>query len=60
MGVDRDAPVGFRAIRLSFELETDASQEELDRLLEVVERYCVVFQSLAGSPELSASIARAA
>jgi uncharacterized OsmC-like protein len=57
MAVDGDAPVGFRAIRLSFELETDASQEELDTLLKLTERYCVVFQSLASPPELSASIA---
>jgi uncharacterized OsmC-like protein len=59
MAVDRDAPVGFRAIRLGFDLETEASQEELDTLLKLTERYCVVFQSLAGPPELSASIARA-
>lgn len=59
LAVDRDAPVGFRAIRLDFELETDASQEELDTLLKLTERYCVVFQSLAKPPELSASIASA-
>lgn len=59
LAVDRDAPVGFRAIRLSLELETDASQDELDTLLKLTERYCVVFQSLAKPPELSASIASA-
>jgi uncharacterized OsmC-like protein len=48
MGVDRDAPVGFRAIRLSFELETTASEEELATLLKLTERYCVVYQTLAG------------
>jgi uncharacterized OsmC-like protein len=53
MAVDRTAPVGFRAIRLSFDLETDASQDELDTLLELTERYCVVLQSLANPPELS-------
>jgi uncharacterized OsmC-like protein len=57
MSVDRDAPVGFGAIRLSFDLETDASQSELDTLLKLTERYCVVFQSLANPPELSAAIA---
>jgi uncharacterized OsmC-like protein len=57
LGVDREAPVGFRAIRLRFELETDASEEQLDTLLRLTERYCVVFQSLAASPELSVSLA---
>jgi uncharacterized OsmC-like protein len=46
LGVDRDAPVGFTAIRLTFELEHDASQEQLERLLRLTERYCVVFQTL--------------
>jgi len=53
LGVDRDAPVGFTAIRLSFDLESDASDEELDKLIATTERYCVVFQTLAHSPELS-------
>jgi len=57
LAVDRDAPVGFRAIRLSFELDTEASQEELDTLLKLTERYCVVLQTLATPPELSASLA---
>lgn len=59
LAVDRDAPVGFRTIHLSFELETDASQEELDTLLKLTERYCVVLQTLAVTPELSADLARA-
>jgi uncharacterized OsmC-like protein len=53
MGVDRDTPVGFRAIRLRFDLETTAPPEELDTLLALTERYCVVFQTLASTPELS-------
>jgi uncharacterized OsmC-like protein len=57
MAVDRTAPVGFRTIRLAFDLEADASQDELDTLLKLTERYCVVFQSLADSPELSATLA---
>ncbi len=57
LAVDREAPVGFRAIRLSFELETEASEEELDTLLKLTERYCVVFQTLSTPPELSASFA---
>jgi uncharacterized OsmC-like protein len=59
LAVDRDAPVGFRSIRLSFELETDASEEELATLLKLTERYCVVLQTIAGSPQLSASVAAA-
>src|SRR6476619_15040 len=41
LGVDRDAPVGFREIRLSFDLETDAPAEEVEKLLATTERYCV-------------------
>jgi uncharacterized OsmC-like protein len=46
LGVDRDAPVGFRAIRLSFDLDTDASAEEVEKLLATTERYCVVLQTI--------------
>lgn len=60
LGVDRAAPVGFRAIRLSFELDTDAPQDKLDALLKLTERYCVVFQTLNTKPALSVSAARAA
>lgn len=56
LAVDREAPVGFRSIRLSFDLETDASEEELATLLKLTERYCVVFQTLTAPPELSAAI----
>ena len=52
LGVDREAPVGFRAIRLRFDLDTDADDEQLDKLLELTERYCVVLQTLAGSAQL--------
>ena len=47
LGVDRDAPVGFTAIRLRFELASDAAEEELAKLIERTERYCVVGQTLA-------------
>jgi uncharacterized OsmC-like protein len=57
LGVDRDAPVGFKAIRLRFELDSSASREQLDTLLRLTERYCVVLQTLAGTPELSTSLA---
>jgi uncharacterized OsmC-like protein len=56
LAVDREAPVGFSAIRLSFELGTDAGREQLDTLLKLTERYCVVFQTIAVSPQLSATL----
>lgn len=56
LGVDRSAPVGFRSIRLSFELESDASVDDLDALIATTERYCVVFQTLAHSPQLSVAL----
>jgi uncharacterized OsmC-like protein len=56
LAVDREAPVGFRSIRLSFELETGADREQLDTLLKLTERYCVVFQTIAGSPRLSTTL----
>jgi uncharacterized OsmC-like protein len=59
LSVDKEAPVGFKEIRLRFELESDASDEELATLERLTERYCVVFQTLAGSPDLSVSLERA-
>jgi uncharacterized OsmC-like protein len=53
LGVDREAPVGFRAIRLRFDLDTDAEEERVAKLVELTERYCVVLQTLAKPPELS-------
>ena len=53
LGLDREAPVGFRAVRLSFDLSSDASAEDLDALIETTRRYCVVLQTLACPPELS-------
>ena len=51
LGVAKDVPVGFAQIRLVFEVETDAPQETLDQLLELTERYCVVYQTIRnGSP----------
>ena len=52
LGVAKDVPVGFQRIRLSFELETDASEEELATLIRLTERYCVVYQTLQQSPEM--------
>jgi uncharacterized OsmC-like protein len=53
LGVAKDAPVGFRAIRLRFDLATDASPDQLATLLKLTERYCVVFQTLNSKPLLS-------
>jgi uncharacterized OsmC-like protein len=50
LGVSKDAPVGFQNIRLSFNLNTDASEEQLASLKKLTERYCVVFQTLQHSP----------
>ncbi len=57
LGVDRDAPVGFSAIRLSFELATDGDEGQLATLRKLTERYCVVYQTLAGAPALSTTLA---
>jgi uncharacterized OsmC-like protein len=59
LGVDRDAPVGFRAIRLRFDLDVDADDDRVDKLIELTERYCVVLQTLAGSPSLTVDWGRA-
>jgi uncharacterized OsmC-like protein len=56
LGVEKDAPVGFSSIRLSFELDTDADQEQLATLSKLTERYCVVFQTLARTPALSTTV----
>jgi len=56
LGVSKEAPVGFRGIRLRFELDSAASPEELATLLKLTERYCVVLQTLRHSPEVTATI----
>jgi len=55
LGVAKDAPVGFRSIRLRFDLDTDASEEQVATLLKLTERYCVVAQSLRQPPQFSVS-----
>jgi uncharacterized OsmC-like protein len=55
LGVAKDAPVGFKAIRLSFDLESDATPEELEKLLTLTERYCVVYQTLRTPPPVTVS-----
>ena len=53
LGVAKDAPVGFSAIRLHVDLDSDASSEQLDTLLRLTERYCVVYQTLTHSPDIT-------
>ncbi len=56
LGVAKDAPVGFSDIRLRFELDTDAAPDQLQKLLSLTERYCVVLQTLRSAPKTTASI----
>jgi len=58
LGVAKDAPVGFQDIRLKFALDTDAPQDQLDTLLKLTERYCVVLQTLKVSPAIEAKLVR--
>lgn len=58
LAVSKDVPVGFRAIRLRFELDSDAPDEKLDRLIEATERYCVVLQTLRQPTQIRSTIAR--
>lgn len=53
LGVAKDAPVGFRAIRLSFDLDTDAGPDQVAKLISLTERYCVVYQTLKAAPPIS-------
>jgi uncharacterized OsmC-like protein len=55
LGVSKEAPVGFQAIRLHFELDTDATAEQLQTLLKLTERYCVVYQTLRQPPAITAT-----
>ena len=55
LGVSKDAPVGFQSIRLKFDLDTDADEAQLDTLIKLTERYCVVYQSITTSPAISIS-----
>jgi len=56
LGVAKDAPVGFARIRLRFSLRADAAREKVDKLIELTERYCVVFQTLANPPIIEARV----
>ncbi|MDH3476284.1 MAG: OsmC family protein, partial [Rhodospirillales bacterium] len=56
LGVDREAPVGFRDIRLSFDLDSAADEEALATLLKLTERYCVVYQTIRNGPAVAVSL----
>jgi uncharacterized OsmC-like protein len=58
LGVAKDAPVGFAAIRLRFDIDSDAPQGKLDQLVKLTERYCVVYQTLRNGPPLDVKLAR--
>jgi len=58
LGVAKDAPVGFRAIRLDFEVDGDLTQDELSLLFKLTERYCVVYQTLRNPPAIAISSRR--
>jgi len=59
LAVSKDAAVGFRAIRLRFDIVSDATDDEIATLLRLTERYCVVYQTLAGNPSLSTELTNA-
>jgi uncharacterized OsmC-like protein len=60
LAVDKEVPVGFQSIRVSFDLDTDATEDELASLARLTERYCVVWQSLHHPPDGSMSVSRGA
>jgi Predicted redox protein, regulator of disulfide bond formation len=57
LAVSKEAPVGFRSIRLAFDLDTDASAEQVQTLIKLTERYCVVYQTLSRPAEMAISVA---
>ncbi|HEY2529469.1 MAG TPA: OsmC family protein [Xanthobacteraceae bacterium] len=60
LGVAKDAPVGFQAIRLRFDIDSDATQEKIDQLLKLTERYCVVYQTIRNGPPVALTMQRTA
>ena len=58
LGVSADVPVGFKEIRLRFDIDTDASAEMREQLLQLVERYCVIFQTIQNSPSTTVKLHR--
>jgi uncharacterized OsmC-like protein len=60
LGVSREAPVGFADIRLHFDLETDATPAQLEQVLKLTERYCVVYQTLRSAPAVAITLRQTA
>ena len=60
LGVNRDVPVGIRNVRLAFELDTDADEAQVSKLIELAERYCVIYQTLQLPPQIETTWKRAA
>ncbi|HEY7229214.1 MAG TPA: OsmC family protein [Pseudolabrys sp.] len=58
LGVAKEAPVGFRQIRLRFDLSTDGPQDKLDQLLKLTERYCVVYKTIRNGPPVDIKLSR--
>ena len=58
LGVEKTAPVGFRDIRLTFDVDSDAPQEKIDTLLKLTERYCVVLQTLSKPAAITTTVSR--
>jgi len=58
LGVEREAPVGLTDVRLIFQLDTEASEQQLQKLVELTERYCVVFQTLKQPPQMTTTFTR--
>ena len=56
LGVSKEAPVGFREIRLQFDIDTDAPDEQVETLLRLTERYCVVYQTLRQAPPIAVAV----
>jgi uncharacterized OsmC-like protein len=57
LGVSKDVPVGFQEIRLTLDLDTDATPEQLETLLKLTKRYCVIYQTLQKPPAMTAAYA---
>jgi uncharacterized OsmC-like protein len=60
LGVAKEAPVGLTAIRLAFDVDADAPREQIDKLIQLTERYCVIYQTLKNPPAISVSVGPAA
>ena len=58
LGVTDGVPVGFKEIRLRFDVDADATQDQLDQLIELTDRYCVIFQTIQNSPRTSVAMSK--